>query len=162
MVKKISLILKKPATFIIIIFTILTIGFVLDKLYRSIAFGQCVIHEDYSKTHTHATLIIEQDGKKITIPKNLGITSTCMHPLHTHDTTGLIHMEYSLPITFYLGDFFDVMGIVMNDHQMGALKTMDGYKIEVIKNKKLVKGHYRQIPLHDLDLIRISITSPLN
>lgn len=160
MAKRISTFFQNPVLSIGIIFFVLVVGLTADSLYRFIAFSQCVQHKSNSKTHTHATLVIEQDGRQIVVPANLGITPNCMHPLHTHDATGLIHMEYPLPFNFYLGDFFDVMGIVMNDKRVGALKTMDGYKIEVIKNKQLIKAYYRAISLHDLDSIRIRITSP--
>lgn len=124
---------------------------------RSLVFQQCVVHVDHSPTHTHAQLTIFQDGKKITIPENVGNTKECMHPLHTHDTTGLIHMEYPFPFPFFLGDFFDVMGVSFNNSRLGAYRTFDGYKITVFKNGKQVYGFYRWILLSDLDNIEIHI-----
>ena len=82
-----------------------------------------------------------------------------MHPLHTHDATGLIHMEYPKPVTFYLGEFFDLMGVIFDDKQIGALKNMDGYKILIKKNGKTINSNYRLIPLRDLEKIEIIVTS---
>lgn len=140
-------------------YLILLTVFVIVILYsaRSFVFRQCVEHVDHSSTHTHTQLKIQQDGKEIPIPAHVGITDECMHPLHTHDATGLIHMEYPLPIPFFLGDFFDLMGITFNDGQVGSIKKFDRYEIVVRKNGKLVKGGYRWILLKDLDTIEIEI-----
>jgi len=126
---------------------------------RPLIFRQCVVHKDHSKTHTHTMLTITQDEKKIVVPADVGETEKCMHPLHTHDTTGLIHMEYPLPVPFFLGDFFDVMGVSFSDTQVGAIRTYDGYKITVKKNGKRVNGMYRWIWLKDLDKIELEIES---
>lgn len=147
--------------FLVALFLLIVIPSVLQKSREKI-FTECVEHVDNSKTHTHTMLTIIQNGDKVSIPNNLGITSRCMHPLHTHDDTGLIHMEYSKPMKFYLGDFFDLMGVVFNDKQIGSLKNMDGYKISVKRNGKLIKTNYRLIPLIDLEKIEIKITSGKN
>lgn len=160
MIRKISPIFQKSPTALLIIYFLLAFSLLSSYLYRSYVFSQCVTHKENSATHTHAALFIEQDARQIVIPADLGIAVKCMHPLHTHDATGTIHMETPLPLTFYLGDFFDVMGIIMNDHQVGSLRTANGYKIEVIKNKMLVKDHYRDIVLKNFDSIKIHITSP--
>lgn len=123
-------------------------------------YSSCVVHTDFSKTHTHAMLTITQDGRNIKVPANLGITSSCMHPLHTHDDTGLIHMEYPRSIKYTLGDFFDLMGVVFDNGQIGSLKVQDGYVISVEKNSKQIKSSYRGILLKDHDKIVVKTLSP--
>lgn len=44
--------------------------------------------------HWHAMLKIEQGTSTVTIPAGIGLTGT-EQPIHTHDTTGKIHMEFS-------------------------------------------------------------------
>lgn len=138
--------------------TALTYHFPLES--KNQVYKKCVTHTDFSKTHTHAMLSINQDGRKIKVPANLGITSSCMHPLHTHDETGLIHMEYGRAMKYTLGDFFDLMGVVLNDTQIGALRTQDGYVISVEKNRKPITSSYRNILLKDHDKIVITTVSP--
>jgi hypothetical protein len=59
--------------------------------------------------HIHPHLNITNDGKTATIPKNIGINSSLyndhsldkygmqeMAPLHTHDNSGVIHVESSV------------------------------------------------------------------
>lgn len=134
------------------------IFFVVGILWaRSFIFRQCVEHVDHSPTHSHTQLKIIQEGREIEIPPSIGLTQDCMHPLHTHDATGLIHMEYPYPVPFFLGDFFDVMGTTFNNSQIGAIRTFDGYKIILKKNGKQVTSPYRWILLKDLDKIEIQV-----
>lgn len=150
-----------PKKFIFIAIIALSLLIFAEKINRQKVFSKCVVHENYSSTHTHTLLTITQDGKKIGIPKNLGITTKCMHPLHTHDETGLIHMEYPTHFTFYLGDFFDLMGIVFSDDQVGAIKKNDGYAITLSVNGKIIKRNFRKIQLIDKDKIDLKIVSKL-
>jgi len=63
--------------------------------------------------HWHTQLTITSGGNPVTIPGSIGITPTCLEVLHTHDTSGLIHIE---PDTaeqgrvYTIGDFFVVWG----------------------------------------------------
>src|SRR5439155_4536378 len=57
----------------------------------------------------HPYLSIFINGSNVTIPADIGITSGCDEPLHTHDASGIIHLEASDANTQYtLGDFFQI------------------------------------------------------
>jgi hypothetical protein len=58
--------------------------------------------------HIHPKLHIVIQGQEQVIPANVGITSTCMNHLHTHDDTGRLHVESPVRARFTLGDFFAV------------------------------------------------------
>ncbi|MSR86198.1 hypothetical protein EXS74_02285 [Candidatus Woesearchaeota archaeon] len=60
--------------------------------------------------HIHPQLNININGEDVVIPTNIGLTSGIMRPLHTHDTTGEIHVESPCERDFVLGDFFDLWG----------------------------------------------------
>jgi hypothetical protein len=62
----------------------------------------------YTQFHIHPHLRITVNGAEQTIPANAGITLGCMHPIHTHDTSGIIHVESPEQRDFTLGDFFAV------------------------------------------------------
>ena len=58
--------------------------------------------------HIHPELHILIDGVENPIPPNLGIQSTCMTSIHTHEGGGIIHVESPVQKDFTLGDFFAV------------------------------------------------------
>ena len=91
----------------------------------------------------------------------MGINDACIHPIHTHDTTGLIHVDYPKAIPFTLGDLFDVQGIIFNEKQIGSVKTYDGYKIIVKVNGKTIPSGYRNIGLLDKSTILIELNRTL-
>lgn len=69
----------------------------------------CVNHGGGISMHIHPHLRIVVNGEERLIPRDIG-TSPCMRPLHTHDDTGKIHVEYFAPREFVLDEFFRVWG----------------------------------------------------
>jgi len=69
--------------------------------------------------HWHPQLDIYSAGAPVAIPANIGIEAGCHQPLHTHDTSGKIHIETDRTRTYSIGDFFTVWGRVFgNPRQM--------------------------------------------
>ncbi|TLZ62793.1 MAG: hypothetical protein E6K13_05315 [Methanobacteriota archaeon] len=58
--------------------------------------------------HDHVLLSITITGVPQQVPMNIGVAPGCMRPVHTHDTTGRIHVESSVAHEFTLADFFAV------------------------------------------------------
>ena len=62
-----------------------------------------------SSQHVHPYLRIVIDGSDVTVPATIGISGGCDEPLHTHDASGIIHVEAPNTSTQYtLGDFFQI------------------------------------------------------
>jgi len=55
--------------------------------------------------HIHALVSIYKDGVRRGLPDNVG-RSGCTYELHTHDVTGVVHIEANAPRKFTLGQFF--------------------------------------------------------
>jgi len=53
---------------------------------------ECSIGEQ-NAFHIHAHLDIFVDGEPFDVPADIGITNSCTYWLHTHDLTGIIHIE---------------------------------------------------------------------
>jgi hypothetical protein len=72
--------------------------------------------------HIHGQLSVYVNGKKQSVPANIGIDSAnqFLASLHTHDTTGVVHMEAVRPYKFTLGQFFTVWGVAFSKTQLGA------------------------------------------
>jgi hypothetical protein len=66
----------------------------------------CQQNENY---HIHSHLTIIKDGVTQRIPGEIGLTG-CAYELHTHDDSGMLHVETSIAKKFTLGQFFLVWG----------------------------------------------------
>jgi len=111
-----------------------------------------------TKYHIHPILSLVAEGKTIEVPSNIGVSLTCMHPLHTHDTTGEIHVESPEPRDFTLGDFFAVWErslskdrfldyVATSTHEI--VMTVDGKRNEefgslVLKDKQQIILEYKK------------------
>jgi hypothetical protein len=75
------------------------------------------------KFHIHAILHIYREGLLVPVPPLIGINEAkkTETSLHTHDGTGIIHMESAHPFNFTLGDFFKVWGVKLGPAQVGGI-----------------------------------------
>ncbi|MBX4211592.1 MAG: hypothetical protein KW806_02255 [Candidatus Yanofskybacteria bacterium] len=58
--------------------------------------------------HIHPHVEISIKGKNIPIPANVGIDANCMHPIHTHDASGTLHLEFLTKRDVKMGEFFKI------------------------------------------------------
>ena len=71
--------------------------------------------------HIHQHLDIFVDGKHVTVPQSIGIfDGQYLTELHTHDTSGVMHVESPTKRDFTLGDFFGVWGVRLTDKCIGG------------------------------------------
>ncbi|MGH2458796.1 MAG: hypothetical protein ACRDIY_08010 [Chloroflexota bacterium] len=107
--------------------------------------------------HVHAHLTILANGQPVTVPAQVGIPGSCFYWLHTHDTTGAIHIEAPAPQTYTLGQFFDIWGQPLTtDNVAGNRGAVTAYV-----NQVKVSGDPRSIPLKDHSSIVLEVgTSP--
>ena len=111
--------------------------------------------------HIHAHLSIYINGKLSPIPQNMGIASdgSCYYWLHTHDTTGIIHIESPTQKDYTLGNFFDEWSA--NFSSLGypsQLALTTGWQIWV--DGKPYTGDFHNIPLTAHKLITMAYNSP--
>lgn len=88
------------------------------------------------KFHIHAALHIYKQGLLIPVPAEIGLepAKNVETSLHTHDPTGVIHMETVKPYNFTLGDFFKVWGVKLGPEQVGGLRGLGGVKLHFYVN----------------------------
>lgn len=88
--------------------------------------------------HIHALLRVYINGKTEPIPANIGIdpAGAFLAALHTHDTSGIIHMESDNFYPFTLGQFFDIWGVKFTDTQVGAYYNQGKNTLQVYVNGK--------------------------
>jgi hypothetical protein len=64
----------------------------------------CLANENF---HQHSLVSIYRDGVRLGLPDNIGRGGCASaYELHTHDTTGVVHIETDVPKKFTLGQFF--------------------------------------------------------
>ena len=112
----------------------------------------------YTQFHIHPQLKIIINGAPQTIPAGIGISLACMHPLHTHDATGTIHVESPEQRDFTLGDFFAVWEKPFSNDQIfdsaadathEIVMTVDGQPSQefeqlVFKDKQQIVVEYKK------------------
>ena len=92
--------------------------------------------------HTHSGLNVTVNGKSLAVPNGVGINSTlwndhsldkygterkaitfgvispAMSPLHTHDSSGIIHIESNEYRNYTLGDFLNIWGLPLGGKEI--------------------------------------------
>jgi hypothetical protein len=72
--------------------------------------------------HVHAHLDVLVNGVRAPVPANIGIDSLTrvISPLHTHDDTGIIHLEAERPLELNLGQFFTEWAVRLDGDCVGG------------------------------------------
>jgi hypothetical protein len=114
--------------------------------------------------HVHAHLTILDHGKPVPVPAGLGIDAahTCLYWLHTHDATGVIHVEAPHPTQLTLGQFFDIWGKPLSAKQVGDVKVGSGRQMRVYVDLQPYAGDPRRIQLRAHTTITIEIGAPFS
>jgi len=110
--------------------------------------------------HIHAHLEIFGAGRQVTIPAGVGIPSDCYYWLHTHDDSGIIHVEAPNSVKPTLGDFFDIWGRPLSRRRVADLSVTPGHAMHIYVDLKPYAGSPRSIVLRDHMNITIEITPP--
>src|SRR6476620_1768616 len=84
--------------------------------------------------HIHAHLALFSKGQQIAVPYGIGILKpfqltngfvgigNAFYWVHTHDATGIMHIESPDARTYTLGNFFDVWGQPLSTHNVAGLQ----------------------------------------
>lgn len=124
--------------------------------------------------HIHAHLRIFVNGQEKAVPYGIGIVPPYqmtadaagtpfvaggrgIYWLHTHDTTGIIHMEAPAQVSFTLGEFFDMWGEPLTKGQVGPAQGT----VTAFVNGKGVSGDPRGIELGAHDVIQLDVGTPV-
>jgi hypothetical protein len=110
--------------------------------------------------HIHPQLSVKVNGQPVTVPQDIGIDKSLwrdhsldkygmqgMSPLHTHDGSGMIHVESSVERDYTLGELLDVWG---------GLNTANDKTIKVTINSQPISD-WRNHILEDKEQINIEI-----
>jgi hypothetical protein len=119
--------------------------------------------------HYHAHLDVRVDGTPVAVPAGLGINtgpggSLPAHGepgiavLHTHDTTGTLHVEAPAAEHVALGQVFTEWGVVLAAGQVGGYRTgEDGQVVTVTVDGAAVHGDPAKVVLVDRQRIAVTV-----
>lgn len=106
------------------------------------------------KTHFHAHLAIYYKGEQIAVPRGIGIIAPLridrgfvsggkgFYWLHTHDASGILHVESPNDRVYTLGNFFDVWGQPLAADNVAGLRGA----LRVYVNGKVQFTPVRDLP----------------
>lgn len=119
--------------------------------------------------HIHSHLQIYVDGKQKLVPYGVGIVpplalqtsdgssfaegGKAIYWLHTHDESGIVHIESPIKRTFTLGNFFDIWGQQLSSGQVGP----DKGTVTAFVNGKKVTGDPAKIQLGVHKVIQLDV-----
>jgi hypothetical protein len=92
--------------------------------------------------HIHQHLDVFVQGRRVVVPAGIGIDQydRFISPLHTHDTSGVIHVESPSVRPFTLGEFFAVWGVRLRGGCIGGECPGHGSVLRVYVDGRRVPG----------------------
>jgi len=113
-----------------------------------------------TRLHIHQHLDVYVHGRQVTVPAGIGIGSegrkVFFSPLHTHDSTGVVHVESPGVKTFTLGQFMAVWGVRFTPRCLGGYCARRAGRIRVFSDGRPVAGDPRRLPLTEHEEIVIT------
>jgi hypothetical protein len=119
--------------------------------------------------HIHAHLSIFDHGRQIAVPYAIGFVrpfrvengfvgaARGIYWLHTHDATGIIHVESPDPRTYTLGNFFDIWGRPLTTTNVAGIEG----PVHAYVDGKPHTGDPRAIVLRAHAQITLEVGTPL-
>jgi hypothetical protein len=140
--------------------------------------------------HDHVHLDVIVDGARITVPAGVGMAEPvdrgpgpcppppeslsigdcapghfftariATSPLHTHTSSGIVHIESDRRRTFTLGEFFDEWRVRLSSSCIGGYCAGNGKALRVFVDGKRVFGNPRRLALADRQEIAVVFGTP--
>ena len=153
-----------------------------DPIARTVKAGLKPERKEFFAIHLHAHLDVFVNGEPVEVPAGIGIDITdpgvkrfedpggigyggielcdkpCISPLHTHDTTGVLHTEAPENVTNSLGEFFVEWGVRLDERCVGGFCEPEA-SIAVYVDGERYAGDPARIALENLREIAIVIGS---
>jgi hypothetical protein len=92
--------------------------------------------------HFHLHLDVFVHGEAVVVPADLGINSSAgyLSPVHTHDPSGLVHVESPAGGVYSLGQLFDIWGVRLTRECLGGLCAGEDGEVRVFVAGEEITG----------------------
>jgi hypothetical protein len=107
-----------------------------QNLVGAIDSVECLKNENY---HIHAHLSIFLNGVRQMVPKNIGLGG-CALEIHTHDESGIIHIETDSFKQFTLGQLFSVWGLPLRKDNVAGITGLP-FEIIIVDGVNVTKAN---------------------
>lgn len=109
------------------------------------AAGLSVLDAEQLAVHYHVHLDVIDDGQKVTVPAGIGFVVEQrkvegLTVLHTHDTSGILHVESAKPKPYTLGQAFTEWGVALSATQVGGRHADATHEVQAYVNGKRFTG----------------------
>lgn len=116
------------------------------------AAGLKVLGQQALAVHYHAHLDIIVSGSTVQVPAGVGFViangrEAGTTVLHTHDTSGIVHIESPTNSPYALGQFFTEWGVRLGPGQLGGLTDSNGHTLRVYVDGRAFSGDPASIVL---------------
>lgn len=141
---------------------------IVDANYGPVDGVYCSSNEQLSY-HVHAHLSIYINGANVPLAANtgiapIGVTSsanvTCFYWMHTHDATGVIHIESPTTRLYTLNQFFDIWEKFSSSTSAFPTQLLSSTGWIIYVNGKQVNTDFSHLQLHAHDIITLAYNSP--
>jgi hypothetical protein len=114
---------------------------------ETLGLDQLAVEGNVIHIHQHLDLFV--NGKHVAVPASVGFPQdqSFIAALHTHDGRGVIHVESPEKRDFYLGEFFGVWGVRLNEKCIGGDCARGTKQLRAYVNGEEFKGDPRDIVL---------------
>lgn len=117
--------------------------------------------------HNHTKLVIQSQNGSIPVPAYVGIVpNECIFWLHTHDDSGIIHVESPYKTSFSLGQFLQVWNTFDNSSIVNEiLENSNGADASILlENQSVIlpSTQINDIPLENNAIITLNIRNSTN
>ena len=131
--------------------------------------GVPCLRDELPTRHLHVHIVVLLDGTNVTVPAGIGVgrpwgtasdgfilTASCFAWIHTHDTSGVVHVFTQVGKSDTLGQLFSVWGQPLSaDGALGFNGT-----VAVLVNGQPFDGDPRSVPLSNLQNIVLELGKP--
>ncbi|MCC3316747.1 hypothetical protein A5780_30565 [Nocardia sp. 852002-20019_SCH5090214] len=119
--------------------------------------GLPMLAEEGAVEHIHIHLDVLVDGKPVAVPANIGVDRSTgkMSPLHSHDNSGVVHIESPVQRKYSLGELFSEWSVSLSEGNIGALRAADGQALHAYVDGQLRQGNPAAITFNEHDEVAL-------
>jgi hypothetical protein len=155
--------MRRLLLILLILIVVVAGGITLARVTSTPIDGISCDFAEASTYHVHAHLAIIVGGKAVSgPPANTGIqfVHLCLYWLHTHDDSGIIHIEAPHRFSPTLGNFFDIWDQPLSRQRIASHVVGAGQTLRVYVGPTVYSANPRSIPLYEHTKVTLEIGPP--